>query len=65
MSDQKRGRKPIAASVAQLPASAVPTEVYDEVCRRALRRGVSVASVIREILISHLKNTPKAQVSAQ
>jgi hypothetical protein len=53
----KRGRPPLAPSVSQLPACTVPTPVHDAVIRESIRRDVSVARVVRDALISHLKNT--------
>lgn len=61
----KRGRPPLAASVSQLPACAVPTDLHDAVSREALRRDVSVARVIRDALIYHLKNRTMAVTAAQ
>lgn len=50
------GRPRMAASTSQLPATTVPTPVHDAVARVAVRNGVSVASVIRDAIVSHLKN---------
>lgn len=55
--EKRRGRPSIAVSVSQLPASTVPTSVHDAVVREALRRDVSVAQVVRDAMISHLKNS--------
>lgn len=60
----RRGRPPIADERAQLPATTVSVDIYDELCRRALQRGVSLAQVVREEL-SHLKNRPQTSTSAQ
>jgi hypothetical protein len=49
------GRPPIASKVSQLPACTVPADVHDAVIRQALRRDVSVAQVVREALVFHLK----------
>lgn len=55
--DRRRGRPRIAVCVSQLPACAVSTAVHDAVALEAIRRGVSVAHVIRDALFSHLKNS--------
>lgn len=39
-----------------MPATAVPTTVHDAVVREALRRDVPVAQIVRESVITHLKN---------
>jgi len=61
----KVGRPPIAPHVSQLPACTVPTSVHDAVSREALRRDVSVASVVRDALVSHLKSIQSAQAQTQ
>jgi predicted HicB family RNase H-like nuclease len=61
----RRGRPPIAAYVSQLPACTVPTDLHDAVVRQALRRQVSVAQVVREALIFHLKTRDVKPISAQ
>jgi hypothetical protein len=65
MSEHKRGRPPLAATVSQLPACAVPAAVHDAVVREAIRRDVSVAHVVRDALISHLKNTRPSPLVAK
>jgi len=61
----KVGRPSIADSVSQLPATTVPTSVHDAAIREALRRDVSVAQVVREAMISHLKTSNSGRVSSE
>ena len=51
-----RGRPALADEVSRLPATTVPADVHDAVVREAMRRDVSVASVVRDAVISGLKN---------
>jgi hypothetical protein len=53
---RRRGRPPLAERVSQLPATTLPLELHDAVTREALRRDVPVAQVVRDALVSHLKN---------
>lgn len=54
MNDRPRGRPPLAPVVSQLPATTVPVQVHDAVIRESVSRGVSVARVVRDAVISHL-----------
>lgn len=58
---RRRGRPNLAPDVSQLPACAVPTPLYDAVAHEALRRDVSIAQVVRDALIYHLKNRAAPQ----
>ena len=51
----KVGRPRLAPEVSQLPATTVPVPVHDAVIREAARRDVSVAQVVREAIVFHLK----------
>jgi hypothetical protein len=46
----------MAPEMSQLPATAIPAQIHDAIAREAVRRDVSVARVVREAVISHLKN---------
>lgn len=59
MDDRKRGRPSLAASVSQIPATTVPTDLHDAAVREALRRHVPVARVVRDALFFHLKKTTR------
>lgn len=53
----------MADAMSQLPACRVPSVVHDAAAREALRRGVSLARVQRDALITHLRITVARQVS--
>lgn len=57
------GRPPLSDSMSQIPATRVPSAVHDAAAREALRRGVPVARVVRDALISHLQITVTRKVS--
>lgn len=59
----RRGRPPLAARCSQIPATRVPTAVHDAAAREAIRRGVPVARVVRDALISHLQIRTRPAVS--
>jgi predicted HicB family RNase H-like nuclease len=56
--DQSRpvGRPPIADVVADLHTR-LPAQVYDAIAVEAWRRGVSVAQVAREALVTHVASS--------
>lgn len=61
----KIGRPRIAAQVSMLPSCTVPSDLHDALIREALYRDVSVAEVVRDALVSHLKTSPMQGTSAQ
>jgi hypothetical protein len=61
---KRLGRPPLAPETTQLPACTVPSPVYDAVALEALQRGVSMAQVQREAVISHLKSRQQDQTMA-
>lgn len=58
------GRPAIANKVSQLPACTVPACVHDAVIRQALQRDVSVAQIVREALVFHLKTRRQGDTAA-
>jgi len=59
---RKVGRPALAPEVSQIPAVTVPVQLHDAVIAEALYRDVSVARVVREALIYHLKNGPSSEL---
>jgi hypothetical protein len=49
------GRPRIADQTSQIPPTTVSTRVHDAVVSEAFRRDVSVAQVVRDALVFHLK----------
>jgi predicted HicB family RNase H-like nuclease len=50
------GRPPIAAVVADLHTR-VPAQVYDAIAVEAIRRGIPLAQVVREVLVTHVEDS--------
>ena len=66
MSGRRPGRPPGSVRYAPI-ASRVHPDVYDSVCRIALRRGISVSELVRLVLthgIQVLKNPPPSDRAA-
>lgn len=61
----KIGRPRLAPSTSQIPATLVPAFIHDAIIREALHRDVSVAEVVRDALVSHLKTSIMQGTSAQ
>lgn len=56
MTTRKRGR-PRLAPETQGATITLPTEIYDECCREAHARGVSLASILRDAIMKYARRS--------